>query len=252
MGVLYDGATQYHSGQITTIVDNTLLSAWVYPNSNKAQSILQMVAPANNTRYVRVLLNAGGTASAQMSFGVGLRTATSANTVTLGTWNHVLGYFTSGYAGIILNGGTEVTDATAVTYPSTMNTCWIGAKSTVAEFFDGKIADAGLWEVMDGIIIDLGGEGIIANAINGMRQTANWWLPDMFLAYYHMRDENVRSWYSRSTSTFPLTATGGPVATDSPILKPPWRVNSHPALQVRVIRMVGRIRQLGSIQIGGG
>ena len=149
MSLNFNGSTQYGAAD-RALAQPMTWSFWYKPEATVSAT---MVGGANTSvggtnTYYRILHLSGR--QLQLIRGT-TGVATTANLATLNAWNHALGIFnTSTNRSIRLNGGTAVTNTTSVTNASSTNVT-IGAFQTnlaVAEYFDGSIAELGIWEVV--------------------------------------------------------------------------------------------------------
>jgi hypothetical protein len=151
----FDGTNDVVTTPITTTVTSTLsLEAWVYPRSTNydriissysnntstsGEVILDTYNATNNGRGLRFVVEGSGNV---------LSTVSTANVLTLNTWNHVAGTFDNGTLKIYVNGvlvGTATAGFTSI--PTCTNVICLGEDPTIltAEYFNGKMDDVRIW-----------------------------------------------------------------------------------------------------------
>lgn len=251
----FDGATQNLNGNVSAITDLIVMSAWVKPDANAIQTIMGWWPSSggfNTVRTIQMGLNGSGNAymNAAWTDGVSAESgsAVSGNAVTLSEWNHVFGWqYDGALRGVILNGGTEVTDTTSVT-SALLNQHWIGAHKNGPSFwFDGCICEAITWDLepadFNAIVTQDWGASIYNN-----RQQTPWLFPSQLKCYLPLKRDEDRIWWGVSGGS--LGSTGGPTIGDDPILNPPWaRYHRGEMFRPRV-QLNGRDQLEGSIQFG--
>ncbi len=151
----FDGTNDIITTTLTTTATNSLtVEAWIFPrattykriissySNNAATSgeiILDTYNTTNNGRGLRFVVEGAGNVLHQLS---------TANVLTLNTWNHVAGTFNNGVTTLYLN-GTAVATSTApfTSIPSCTNKITIGEDPTIgtAEYYNGKMDDIRIW-----------------------------------------------------------------------------------------------------------
>ena len=154
-GLDFDGLNDVITTNVTTSATNSLtIEAWIFPrasvykriissyNNNAATSgelLFDTYNATNNGRALRFAVEGAGNTLHQLS---------TANVLTLNTWNHVAGTFENGVTKIFVN-GIEVATSTATftSIPSCTNKINIGEDPSIgtAEYFNGKIDDIRIW-----------------------------------------------------------------------------------------------------------
>lgn len=154
-GLDFDGTNDVINTNIIPAATNSLtIEAWVYPRatvykrivscyngstSTSGEYILDTYNATNNGRGLRFVVEGAGNTLHQFS---------TANVLTLNTWNHVAATFENGIMKTYVNGlavGTSTAPFTSI--PACTNSISIGEDPTVAtvEYFNGIMDDIRIW-----------------------------------------------------------------------------------------------------------
>lgn len=136
LGAIYNSATKL------------TISAWFKPDTLGASPYYIWSKASGIANYMYLRQSSSGAVQLGKNIGAGGQFATSANTVTLGVWNHVIASI-SNTAGmrIRLNGGTAATNADTTAAPNA-GTVYIGFDGDALGGdlgFDGKIANVAIF-----------------------------------------------------------------------------------------------------------
>lgn len=112
------------------------------------QTMINLSDATGNSGAVRLIQTGTGTRATSITTGnVSSIADTTAGAPTTGTWGHYCGVFTSAARSAYFNGSNKVT-TTATNNPTGFTRTQIGARragSTVDGFFNGRIAEVGVW-----------------------------------------------------------------------------------------------------------
>ena len=126
------------------------MACWFKASSLAVRAMVTIANSASASRYWRLGITSTGQVRASVVNGTSIAHATTAVAVTTGVWAHACAVFrTDSDRSAYLNGGNRATDTTTVELPIGLNATAIGARpsSVVADFFDGDIAEAAIWNV---------------------------------------------------------------------------------------------------------
>ena len=124
------------------------VSAWVYPDANQNNGLFCLYDGTSDEAFA-LLLQSGNTAAWFARHLAVNASASSANTATLNTWNHVVGVESaSNGRSVRLNGGTAGTDSTSK-IPSGINAMLLASSISGAGdvYLSGRLAEVGVWNV---------------------------------------------------------------------------------------------------------
>lgn len=110
-------------------------------------TIVSLGDTAGNTEYFILNVTLGEAVNAFAKGGVPDDGATTSTTFSTNVWHHAAGVFASTTSrSAYLNGGGKTTNVTSVS-PSSIDTTAVGrtGKQTPADYFDGSIAEVGIW-----------------------------------------------------------------------------------------------------------
>ncbi len=155
MSCLFDDASsQYLEVNTAAVASRPLsISAWFYPDDLSTAMSLVFLGDKDATNHFFELLVQGDTTDAlraRENAGGSPQAATTANTPTLGAWNHAFGYFSSSTdRGARLNGSTLATNTTSYGPPVGPDRTSIGRRgaSTPLNYFSGRLAEVAVWNV---------------------------------------------------------------------------------------------------------
>lgn len=124
------------------------VSAWIYPDTSHRGTIFS-VHNAGGTHYRRVLLDADDKIYVE-AVGTSSSLFGSTATVNIGAWNHIYaarGASFTDRAYISINGGSLEQTSGFTWTGTTVTATAIGVtgSTTRADYFDGKIAEVGVW-----------------------------------------------------------------------------------------------------------
>ena len=149
MAYEFNGTNQHLSMASSPVSGYPLtLAAWVLVDSGNDRAI--MAVNQSTTPFHRITIYRGSdTRFRAQVFGSVNTSATQTVNSSTGQWYHVCGVFESStQRELYIDGSLDASNTTTATV-NTLNELFIGARrSTVAGlFWDGKIADAGIWNV---------------------------------------------------------------------------------------------------------
>lgn len=125
------------------------LAAWVRPASSQAASIVMSLSGSTSDHWIYLSLNSLQ-ALIQAYDGVASQTA-SAGSSTIGTWGHLVGTTSNANGQAFWNGVGGTLSSTVVTSSgmnhTTIGDVWSGSALN-PNFFDGDIAEVGIWNVV--------------------------------------------------------------------------------------------------------
>jgi hypothetical protein len=123
-------------------------SAWFDSDAAGDDVLVGLTASGSAQRFI-VRLSGSSTIVANARDGVGNKDATTSTTFSTGVWNHAGAAFASSTSrAAYLNGGGKGTNATSSTPASIDRTSLAFSAGISAElFFDGKLAEIGIWDV---------------------------------------------------------------------------------------------------------
>lgn len=151
MAYTFNGSSQYlliGSAPVTTTP--LTMACWVRPANTTVGVYLSLGVSAGTARYQ---LYQGQSSANNVAAGVVNTAGTSANangsTVTANVWHHTAGVFTSATSRTIYKNGVSVGSNTTSITVATPNSLLVGARyaSTLGTYFNGRIADVGLWNI---------------------------------------------------------------------------------------------------------
>lgn len=125
------------------------LAAWFRSDSITVTQLILTIGTAGTLNH-RFSLTAQGAVAGDPVGAVTATTspvsAVSSTGYAAGTWHHGCAVFASATSrAAYIDGGSKGTEATSRT-PAGMDTTLIGSAPSIASFFDGQIAEAGIWD----------------------------------------------------------------------------------------------------------
>jgi hypothetical protein len=145
----YDFNGTNHYLEVATAVANRpcTMAAWGYldTTSGVAKDIVS-VSSKNTLSVLRLNVNSGQYRIADQG---NVNAVANGATVSAGSWNHYAGVFASGSSRTAYTNGTAGTENTtsvaAITPTVTSIGAWFEGTSSPIQFFDGRIAEVGIW-----------------------------------------------------------------------------------------------------------
>lgn len=181
------------------------LAAWHRPLATAVNGTLITISNDGAVGpFFAIMGRATGAVRATQNDGTLVGNATTAATVTAGTWAHVCGVFTSTTSrDIYLNGANSVNNATSVTGSMAAAThTEVGRTgASAAGYFNGDICEVGLWNVALTTTE-------IASLANGVPPSKI--RPGNLQVYYHLWDVNNLVDFGLGGTTYNLTASNTP------------------------------------------
>ena len=215
MALDFDGATAYLAASVAPATDEGLtLAAWCLADATTgAHTVLALENAGASANSWSIGLNHATTAARIFKRdGAGDNVNDTTTTYSLGVWMHICGVFAADNdRRIFLNGGGKGTGTTTVTESGPPNAVTIGARrgSTTVRFFDGKIAEAAIWNVA---LTDAQVAELAAGKAPDMVQ------PQSLAAYWPLIGRRTNEIDRVGNAV--LTATGSPTAYGHPRI---WR-----------------------------
>lgn len=234
----FNGTTQYLSlASPSWTWTNYYLSLWFNPDSLHTANLWRYFGLAGfaNYRMVIGITSAGNAYVEQIHstlFSITGGTATTANSYTVGAWNHIMVrcYNATADRTIILNGGTQASDTTAAASVITPGTLYAATNNAASEWFDGRLGEVAEWDD-DFTIPDLLNEVSMAAQLYSGQITAAHLRTEYLMRYYTWLG-HYNSWV-RGAQTF--TAFNSPPYASGSALWQPWHTGgvSRPRRRIR-------------------
>lgn len=206
----FNGTTQY--ARSTTAVATAFpfsMSIWAYPTSDTGASMVAigLCASGSINNAGLALATSTLTVNATCNDGTTNTPAISSAGLTLSTWNHLCGTWTSATArAAYLNGGSKGTSATSRT-PTGLARTSVGVRDTSAQaqWFAGQLANGAIWNstLTDAEALALAG-GI--SPLKIQPHALIWFAP-----YFEIGGANIQDWFGH-----PLAITGATTSTNTP------------------------------------
>jgi len=133
-------SSQIDTGTATFDTPNGSVSCWINVNSISDRGI---ISDRVSTNYFQLILTSSGAINFRINNGSNYEINTASNTITAGTWYHIVATWGSNGMKLYINNGTPGTNAYTGTW-STTNNMKIGQLVSFY-WFDGKIDEVGIW-----------------------------------------------------------------------------------------------------------
>lgn len=154
MAYEFNGSNQSLLSTTASVTGEPLtIAAWFYPDSASTRTVIVSMAATGGATDFFALVQDGTRAgdpicATKYSGGTDAGEAVSSTGYTTGAWHHGCAVFTSNTSRTVyLNGGGKVESTTLRGSASGIARTGIGAlaRTTIAAFFDGRVAEAAIW-----------------------------------------------------------------------------------------------------------
>ena len=126
------------------------IAAWFNPDNVTGTKTIASIGGSNNYDRLYLHLSAATLRAQQYTFGGSFNEASATASASVSTWSHAAGVFTSNSSRTVyLDGGNSATN-TGTSVASTLSTrtnIGVYFNSTAGNYFDGRIAEVGVWNV---------------------------------------------------------------------------------------------------------
>lgn len=148
MAFSFNGSSSYIATTSTPVTATPLtMACWFYVDNSAQNGTLMHIGNSASTH--RFVITTNGTSITFNCLAPTPASAISAATIPVGTWQHAAAVSISSTSRFIyLNGGGKVENTTART-PTGLNNIALGVTNTATRqiFFQGKIAEAAIWNI---------------------------------------------------------------------------------------------------------
>jgi hypothetical protein len=150
MAYEFNGTSQWLNTGSTPVTGTPLtIAGWFFPTANNASGTICSVGVSSGTNRQQLLYDPVNSArlAANSLDNTGTSESSRNNVVTLNTWQHGAGVFTSSTERLAYHNGIAGTVNTVSRTPSGLNTITIGGRwnTTIGNLLTGRIAEVGIW-----------------------------------------------------------------------------------------------------------
>ncbi len=190
------------------------MSCWFRANTSHAGTLIDIADSGVTEHSTTLQIRSSGEVSARSRAGGGSSRALTTTNYSTTTWHHACGtWAATNDRKSYIDGGSEGTN-TQVRDPLNEDRTFIGAAadSSISEFFDGRLAEAAIWDV----VLSLSEITALANGWSPLRVR-----PTALLAYWPLYRDGGSGNADMSGGGFNLTEVGTvTVADHSPTASP--------------------------------
>ena len=137
------------SSPIANVSTGVTLACWAQPDV-VANVLINLSDSVGTNGAIRLIMLTTGTRATSVVSGTNAFADTTTGTPSIGTWGHHCAVYSSAARSSFFNGANKVT-TTATSNPTGFTRLQIGARraaSAVDTFFNGRIAEVGIWNVV--------------------------------------------------------------------------------------------------------
>lgn len=126
------------------------ISCWFNADTLSGGNLVNISNTTGGDGFRLVSLSTGGIRASSVVGTVGSSSDTT-NTISTGTWNHTVGVYASNTSRTAYLNNTAATTNTTSSIPTSISRINIGSRRNSSindSFFDGKLAELGIWDVV--------------------------------------------------------------------------------------------------------